>query len=83
MLNIWTEKSGFSFGIIQERTIINQALPVTYQNDFDDSTNLNFQIITGSLPPGLRINQDRIVGTAFEVPRDTEYRFVIRASYNG
>lgn len=83
MLNIWTQKSGYSFGTIEERTAIDIALPVSYSNTFDDSSNLNFSVITGKLPPGLRIVNDRIVGSAFEVPRPTEFRFVIRASYNG
>ena len=83
MLNIWTQKSGYNFGIIEERTAIDIALPVSYQNSFEDSTNLNFEVITGKLPPGLRIVNDRIVGSSFEVPRPTEFKFVIRASYNG
>ena len=83
MLNIWTQKSGYSFGTIEERTSIDIALPVSYQNSFEDSTNLSFEVITGKLPPGLRIVDDRIVGSAFEVPRPTEFKFVIRASYNG
>ena len=82
MLNIWTKKSGYSFGIIEERTAVDLALPVTYTNNFNDSTNLNFEVITGKLPPGLRLVEDKIVGAAFEVPRPTEFKFVIRASYN-
>jgi len=83
MLTIWTKKSGYSFGTIEERTAVDIALPVSYQNSFEDSTNLSFEVITGKLPPGLRIVNDRIVGSAFEVPRPTEFKFVIRASYNG
>lgn len=83
MLNIWTEKSGYSFGTIEERTAIDISLPTTYQNNFADSTNLTFEVITGKLPPGLRLVDDRIVGSAFEVPRPTEFKFVIRAKYNG
>jgi hypothetical protein len=82
-LNIWTKNSGYSLGIINERTIVNLALPVTYSNTFDDSTSVIFTIIAGQLPPGLRIDGDKIVGTAFEVPRYTLFRFVIRAEYNG
>jgi hypothetical protein len=83
MLNIWTVKSGYNFGIVNERTTLNLSLPITYNNNFDDSVNLDFTVISGSLPPGLKIRDDKIIGTPFEVPRDTEYRFVIRASYNG
>jgi hypothetical protein len=83
MLNIWTVNSGYNFGTIEERTNVNLSLPVSYLNNFGDSTNLSFTVITGSLPPGLRIEGDKIIGSAFEVPRNTEFRFVIRASYNG
>ncbi len=82
-LTIWTEKSGYSFGTIAERSIVNQPLPVSYAELFDDSSLVTFQVISGQLPPGLRIDNDSIVGTPFEVPRTTEFKFVIRASYNG
>jgi hypothetical protein len=82
-LAIWTEKSGYSLGTINERSVVDLALPITYENTFDDSSLVTFQVITGSLPPGLRIDEDRIVGTPFEVARTTDFKFVIRASYNG
>lgn len=81
MLQIWTQKSGYSFGTIQERSIVNQQLPVSYADLFNDSTNVSFSVISGQLPPGLRIEEDRLVGTPFEVPRSTLFRFVIRAQY--
>ena len=74
-LNIWTERSGYSFGTIQERTSINQQLPVVVSS-------ATYSIISGKLPPGLRIDGDAIIGSAFEVPRTTEFKFVVRASYN-
>ena len=74
-LSVWTERSGSSFGTIQERTVINQPLPVV-------SSAATYSVISGKLPPGLRIIDDVIVGTAFEVPRVTEFKFVVRASYN-
>ena len=82
-LTIWTERSGYTFGTIQERSIVNLPLPVTYDNLFNDSTNVTFNVIAGQLPPGLRIVEDSIVGTPFEVPRLTEFKFVIRATYDG
>ena len=80
-LSIWTERSGYRFNTIQERTIINQDLPVSYANGFQDSTNLTFTVISGRLPNGLRIVEDKITGTAAEVPRSTDYEFVVRAKY--
>lgn len=82
-LSIWTEKSGYSFGSVSERTRVDQSLPVSYSDLFDDSTNVDFTVIAGQLPPGLRIQDDRILGTPFEVVRTTEFKFVIRASYDG
>lgn len=40
-------------------------------------------IISGSLPPGLRIINNTIQGTPLEVARETEFKFVLRASLNG
>ena len=78
MLNIWTEKSGYTFGTIQEGTIVNLALPISY---YDPS--VSFTVISGSLPPGLRIVSSSIQGTAYEVSRATTFTFCIRATDNG
>jgi len=78
-LEIWTEESNYSFGTIAERTPLDFQLPITYEDGFDDSTTLSFTVISGTLPPGLRIESDRIKGTPFEVARETEFKFCIRA----
>jgi hypothetical protein len=78
MLNIWTEKSGFNFGTIQERSIVNLALPISYY----DPT-VTFTLISGSIPPGLRIVNSSIQGTPYEVARATIFTFCIRATDNG
>jgi hypothetical protein len=78
-LEIWTEQSNYSFGTIAERTPLDIPLPVTYEDNFEDSTGLTFSVISGHLPPGLRIDADHIKGTPFEVPRETEFKFCIRA----
>lgn len=75
-LNVWTKKSGYSFGIFEERVIFNQPLPVI--ND----TGVNYSIISGKLPPGLRLEGSLIIGTPFEVPRETVFTFCIRAIKN-
>ena len=75
-LNVWTKNSGYSFGIFPEREITDISLPVT--ND----TGTSYSIISGSLPKGLRISGNHIVGTPFEVARVTESVFCIRASKN-
>lgn len=75
-LNVWNQSSGYSFGLFQERTKLTLNLPVTA------STGVNFSLISGNLPPGLRVADDKIIGTPFEVPRTTTYKFCIRASSN-
>jgi hypothetical protein len=40
-------------------------------------------VISGELPPGLRLIDYTIQGTPLEVARETEFSFVIRASLNG
>jgi hypothetical protein len=82
MLNIWTQKSGYSFGTISESTAQSIPLPVSYDSIVQDSSSVTFKVISGSLPTGLRLVGDHIVGSAFEVPRITEFKFCIRASYN-
>lgn len=73
-LNVWTEQSGYRFNTVQERSIVNISLPVS------TSTGITFSVISGKLPPGLRIVEDTIQGTPLEVPRSTDFEFVIRAS---
>ena len=41
---------------------------------------VTYRVISGNLPRGLRIQGNKIVGTPFEVPRTTEFKFCIRAS---
>jgi len=82
MFEIWTVKSGSSLGTIEEGKQVNLVLPVSFSENFNDSSSVTYKIISGLLPPGLRISGNNIVGTAFEVPRLTEFTFVIRASYN-
>jgi hypothetical protein len=44
---------------------------------------VTYSIISGKLPPGLRLTENKIVGSAFEVPRLTDFNFCIRASKDG
>lgn len=73
-LTVWTQPSGYTFGTFAEREPIEQSLPVT--ND----TGVTYSVISGALPAGLRINGNKLVGTPYEVPRITEFRFCVRAS---
>ena len=73
-LSVWTKNSGYSFGVFEERQTINLTLPTT------GTPGVTYAVISGKLPRGLRIQGDKIVGTPFEVPRTTEFKFCIRAS---
>ena len=149
-LNVWTQRSGYRFSTIQERSIVDLQLPtagdvattlqisnagtgypinggsfyttggsgtgmtiqvfspsgylqaasinnpgVGYQdgdiitilaggNNATVVLNINFlvtySVISGKLPPGLRIVNNTIQGSPFEVPRNTDFEFVIRAT---
>lgn len=77
MLNVWTQSSGASLGTLQERQVINLTLPTLPLTGELIST--TFSIISGKLPAGLGLSDNSIKGTTFEVSRNTESIFVIRA----
>ena len=68
---VWTTPAG-SLGTVQEKTTQNIALTATNAT--------SFSVISGSLPGGLRLQNNTIVGTPFEVPDTRISEFVIRAS---
>jgi hypothetical protein len=76
-LVVWTELSGYSFGTFQERSTLELNLPVDLSAGVS-----NFRVISGKLPGGLRISGLKIIGTPYEVSRDTIYEFCIRAEKN-
>ena len=60
--------------LIRESTNFNQQLPVT--ND----TGVSYTKISGTIPPGLRIEGNRLIGTPYSVSTYTKFNFCIRAS---
>lgn len=68
---IWTQKSGTKLAILQERRTTSVVLPV------DPAATI--ELISGTLPKGIRLSGTSLIGTPLEVPRSTEYRFVLRA----
>jgi len=69
----WTTPAG-DLGILTERQVVNIPLAAA-----SDSGEINYSIISGSLPIGLRLNQNVITGAPVEVTRFTITRFVVRA----
>jgi len=76
MLDIWTQRSGYNLGTYQERTQLSIPLPISIFN------NVNFHLISGKLPPGLRLHGTSIIGSPLEVAKRTVFEFCIRASKN-
>jgi hypothetical protein len=76
MAGLWSKSSGETIATLQERRTTSIALPLTQGS-------ATTSLISGSLPDGMRLESNQIVGTPFEVPRETTFTFVIRASYQG
>lgn len=60
-----------------ERRPLELTLPV------NNTTGVTYSVISGKLPPGLRLDGNFIIGSPFEVPRITDFTFCIRASKAG
>ena len=75
MINIWKENSGYNLANTEEGIVINLPLPTV-----GDISAITFSIISGKLPGGLRLTNNRIIGTVREVSRPTTFSFVIRAT---
>ena len=83
---LWTAKNNTLLRSIEEGRTLRAAkegetraaelLPIDLEVDAD----ANLEVISGSLPPGLQIKEKTIQGTPLEVPRETEFKFVIRAT---
>ena len=73
MANIWVYPSTISLGTIYESSDYSYSLPLT------DSSSTTTQIIAGSLPPGLRLDNNIIYGMPYEVVELKTFKFVIRA----
>jgi hypothetical protein len=70
----WTVGSGHSFGEYEERTSISINLPLGNPDD------VTTKVISGELPGGLTLSNNRIFGNPFEVSVFSAYEFCIRAT---
>jgi len=75
---LWNITSGTELTTLIERTSVNIALPVA--NGIDG---IEIELIAGELPVGTRIEGTSIVGTAYEVQRDTLFTGTFRAHWQG
>ena len=72
MANLWTLGSDINLAFLEENVSISIPLPIL--------SRAKVSLISGNLPPGLRLSDRSIVGTPLEVVRRTEFRFVLRAA---
>lgn len=72
MASLWTKSSGITLATLQERQTTSVSLPLA-------DLNATVTLISGDLPSGMRLEGTRIVGTPYQVPRETIYTFVLRA----
>lgn len=72
-LTVWTQPSGL-LGTFQEGLNFDLPLPVANDNG------VIYTKISGELPRGLWLSDNHILGTPYEVQRDTTSTFCIRAS---
>jgi hypothetical protein len=74
MLPNWTVASNTDLGIFPERNNVSINLPL------ESTSGVTTTVISGALPGGLRLENNLITGTPFEVVKNKTSTFVIRAS---
>jgi len=76
MARLWSRSSNATLATLQERQTTTVSLPLVEAGS-------TVSLISGELPAGMRLESNTIVGTPFQVARETTYTFVLRATYNG
>lgn len=76
-VKLWNISNGTELKKLVEGTNVNVLLPISSSYDIDT------EVISGALPPGLTLTNNKITGTVQEVQYDTVFKFVIRAYYAG
>ena len=75
MAELWSQPSNTSLGTFEENITLALDLPL-----IDNTSTVT--LVSGKLPGGLRLSGTQIIGTPYEVPREIEFRFVLRATLN-
>ena len=83
MANFWTIPSDKTIATIEERVTVRLSLPVNGRYLPLATSGMTVTVISGNIPKGMRLSGYEIIGTPFEVVRDTKYEFCVRASLNG
>lgn len=85
---LWSVSNNISFGIYEEgKTLRDPKVGETREPgllpiQLAVNSQATVSVISGNLPPGLRIIGTTIQGTPLEVARETEFKFVLRARLN-
>lgn len=74
MLPKWTVPTNYQLANLTERTTVSIPLPL------ESLSGVTTSVISGVLPGGIRLEDNELVGTTFEVARTTNSTFVIRAT---
>ena len=74
MSDFWTIKTGSTIASVTEETTVSVGLPLV------PNTNPTIKLISGELPPGMRIKNYQIIGTPLQVERTKTFSFVLRAT---
>lgn len=77
-VSLWNIPTGSELSTFIERKQIELVLPVA-----NGYSGVDIELISGELPGGVRIEGTKIVGTTFEVERNTIFTFVLRAHWQG
>lgn len=83
MADFWTLQSDKTIATIEERITTSLALPANGRYLPMATSGMTIAVISGTIPSGMRLNGYELVGTPFEVARDTKYEFCVRATLNG
>ena len=78
MANIWTVQNNLSLGTYNESVSLSGANAI----QLAVPVGTTIALISGNIPPGLRIDGTTLRGTPLEVARETEFKFVLRATLN-
>lgn len=83
MADFWTIPSDKTIATVEERITVKIPLPLNGRYLPLSTSGLTLTVIAGNVPAGMRLSGYEILGTPFEVARDTKYEFCVRATYNG
>ena len=74
MSQLWTVTTGTRLQTLIERSSVDITLPLTA------GVVATIELISGSIPTGTRLENNKIVGTVYEVAYDTTFNSVFRAT---